>query len=338
MDITDKNYLLGQLQSTGAELAELYRQADLCRQEYCGDAVFLRGIVEFSNICGRDCLYCGIRRSNLAVQRYRMTSAEILSVARQMPEMGQRTIVLQAGEVGTAISDREIGQLVKDIKDEVGLAVTLSVGERSRDVYAYWRDCGLDRYLMRFETSDAALFSRLRPGCSLGDRLNCLALLRELGIQVGSGFMIGLPGETLATLVDNLLLCRELQLDMIGVGPFIPHPSTPLSREQNAYASDQEIFFKVIALLRLLNPLAHIPATTAFDAVFPGQGRNLALQRGANIFMPNNTPAPYRENYLLYPGKPCVGEDTFQCSQCVKNRLVAMGRKIGSGYGHSLRR
>ena len=196
----------------------------------------------------------------------------------------------------------------------------------------------MDRYLLRFETSDPALFARLHPDCTLAERLACLRDLRDLGVQTGSGFMIGLPGETLDILADNILLCRELDLDMVGIGPFIAHPDTPLAGCPNAYADEPEMFFVALAALRLAHPRAHLPATTAFDAVFPGRGRNLALQRGANVFMPNQTPASVRRDYQLYPGKPCVDETSGQCAQCVVLRLQALGRPVGRGPGHAVRR
>lgn len=325
------------LSATGGALADLYRRADKLRRRRMGDAVPLRGIVEFSNVCANDCLYCGIRVSNRRVRRYTLTADEILAIAHRLPATGQTTLVLQSGEA-PALGDRALGEVIRRVKAETPLAVTLSVGNRPLAVYRYWRDCGMDRYLLRFETSDADLFARLHLGSTLAERLACLAALRDLGVQTGSGFMIGLPGETPAVLADNLLLCRKLRLDMIGIGPFIPHPDTPLAGTTNAYHDDPEMFFRALAALRIFNPDAHIPATTAYDAVFPGRGRNLALQRGANVFMPNCTPGPYRRDYLLYPGKPCVDEDQGQCAACVVLRLQALGRRVGTGPGHARRR
>ncbi len=329
--------VLRQLSLKGEARRELFQRADAVRREFTGEAVFIRGIIEFSNICANDCLYCGIRASNRNIGRYTLDAEEVLRVARKMYDCRQTTVVLQSGQASSRLGDRELGELIRRIKRETPLAVTLSVGNRTRDVYAFWQECGIDRYLLRFETSDPALFRRLHPDCSLEERLECLHALKELGVQTGSGFMIGLPGETLKTLAANILLCRSLDFDMIGIGPFIPHPDTPLGGSLNAYAHDPEMFFVALAVLRLFNPDAHIPATTAFDAVFPGVGRDLALQRGANIFMPNNTPVKYRKDYLLYPNKPCVDEDSGQCAHCVVFRLQAIGRPIGQGRGDSLR-
>lgn len=197
----------------------------------------------------------------------------------------------------------------------------------------------MDRYFLRFETSDSELFRRLHPGSTLEERIRCLYDLKSLGIQTGSGFMIGLPGEILEILVENILLCRRLDLDMIGIGPFIPHPETPLGGEKNVYDGDREMFFKAVAVLRIFNPDSHIPATTAFDALFPGIGRNLALDRGANIFMPNNTPKKkYREEYLLYPGKPGADETPEESLDSAIQRILSIGRPIGTGPGHSIKK
>jgi len=322
------------LNSKGDKLEPLYQEADRVRQEHMGDEVYLRGIIEFSNICKNDCLYCGIRASNRNVKRYTLSHDEILETASAMINNQQTTVVLQAGEA-SMLSDKEFGRLISRIKKETSLSVTVSVGNRPYETYRYWRDCGMDRYLLRFETSDPGLFRALHPACTLEERLECLGYLIDLGVQTGSGFMIGLPGETLEILADNILLCRTLDLDMIGIGPFIPHPDTPLADQKNAYEGNEDMFFKALAVLRLVNPDAHIPATTAFDAVFPGEGRNLALQRGANVFMPNSTPVQYRKDYLLYPGKPCVDETANQCATCVAFRVESLGRTIGKGQGHS---
>ena len=330
--------LLPLLRATGSDLAALYARADAVRRAHCGDAVPIRAIVEFSNVCANDCLYCGIRASNPVPVRYRMSPDEILASVRQIAISGDAgTVVLQGGET-PGYTDDEIAGLLCRIKTEVpDLAITLSVGNRPRAVYARWRDAGMDRYLLRFETSDAALFARLHPDCTLAERLQCLRDLKSIGVQTGGGFMIGLPGETLETLADNVLLCREFDFDMIGIGPYIPNPDTPLGAQPNAYADDPDAFFRAIAVLRLANPDAHIPATTAFDALFPN-GRDLALQRGANVFMPNATPGPLRKNYQLYPGKPCIDEDATDCARCVQARLSALGRPAAHGPGHSLKK
>jgi biotin synthase len=325
------------LKSEGEDLAQLYGEADRVRRENMGDEVYIRGIIEFSNICAKNCHYCGIRGGNRSVLRYAMTPDEILETAYAMVGTQMSTVVLQSGET-PVFGDDQLGEIIMRIKKETPLSVTLSVGNRPYETYRYWRDCGMDRYLLRFETSDPVLFARLRPESTLEERLRCLHDLSDMGVQTGSGFMIGLPGETLETLADNILLCRTLDFDMIGVGPFIPHPDTPLGEEKNAYDDNKEIFFKAISVLRIFNPDAHIPATTAYDAVFPETGRNRTLQVGANIFMPNNTPLRYRKDYLLYPGKPCVTEEADRCTACAMMRIEALGRTIGKGPGHSIRK
>lgn len=323
------------LATPAAECAALYARADRVRAENCGDAVFLRGIVEFSNVCAKNCAYCGIRAGNARVTRYTMGDEEILETARAVKAARATTVVLQSGEA-PAFGDERFGNLLKKIKEETGLAITVSVGERPREVYSFWKECGMDRYLLRFETSDPDRYAALHPDSTLAGRLAALHNLRELGVQVGSGFLVGIPGETVGLLADNILLCRELDLEMIGIGPFFSHPDTPLAGQPNAWAAEPEMFFKALAVLRLANPRAHIPATTVYDAIFPGEGRNLALQRGANVFMPNNTPQKYRDKYLLYPDKPCVDETPGECAACVLFRIEALGRTIGEGPGHAL--
>ena len=331
----DKDRVMELLNTSPEDCPALYSRADSVRQEYAGDAVFLRGIIEFSNICAKNCLYCGIRAGNRSVPRYSMGEDEILETAREIRASKATTVVLQSGE-SPAFGDDLFGRIIRRIKKETGLAVTVSVGERSKDVYAYWRDCGMDRYLLRFECSDPERYARLHPDSTLEGRLQALRDLRDLGVQVGSGFLIGIPGEDVELLADNILLCRELDLDMIGIGPFLAHPGTPLRDAENSWAKTPEMLFKAVAVLRLVHPRAHIPATTVFDSFFPGEGRNLVLQRGANVFMPNATPMKYREKYLLYPDKPCVDEAPGQCAACVLFRIESLGRQIGEGPGHAL--
>lgn len=314
-------------------IADLYQKADEFRAEHMGSDVHLRGIVEFSNVCTKLCFYCGIRGGNQLVQRYRMTEDEILEVCGQMAARQQYTVVLQSGE--DPFFDREkMGAIITRIKAETPLAVTLSVGVRDKDTLSYWKECGMDRYLLRYETSSNERFLALHPDERLEKRLQCLANLKEVGVQTGSGFLIGLPEQTLEELADELLFATSLDLEMIGVGPFIPHPKTPIGHTKNPF--NETIFFKVIALLRLLNPTSHIPATTAFDAIHPN-GRNLALQRGANVFMPNATPQKYRINYQIYPGKPCLDESASDCGSCTVHRITALDRTISQSPGHHRR-
>ena len=227
-----------------------------------------------------------------------------------------------------------MGDIIFAIKEQTSLAITLSVGDRDIATYAYWKEKGMDRYLLRFETSDNALFSKCHPDDTLDKRITCLKVLKELGVQTGSGFLIGMPDETIENLADDILFCTKLDLDMIGIGPFLAHEATPFAGMNNPF--DKDIFIKVIAILRLLNKKSHIPATTAYDVVLT-DGRNRTLQCGANVFMPNATPMKYRKDYLLYPGKPCVDESGDDCASCVLGRIRSLGRAIGKGPGHSLK-
>lgn len=322
------------LQCRHDDVHELYAHADQIRHEYMGDAIYLRGIIEFSNYCVKDCAYCGIQKSHSALQRYRMSVDEIIGVCKRLETFGQTTVVLQSGE-DPFYTKEKMGALISAIKTETRLAVTLSVGERDAETYAYWQSQGMDRYLLRFETAQPHLFKACHGENTFATRVSCLHALRQLGVQTGSGFLIGIPGETIEDLACDIMYATDLDLDMIGVGPFIPHAETPFGAYTNPFYD--EIFYKVIAILRLLNKDAHIPSTTAFDAIDPN-GRNLLLERGANVFMPNATPKKYRDKYVLYPGKPCVDEDGDECAMCVMRRINALGRIVGTGPGHSIKK
>lgn len=325
--------VLALLRAQGDDLAALYASADDLRHRTVGDDVHLRGIIEFSNYCRNDCAYCGIRRGSGDVPRYRMTPAAIVAQAARARQWGCATVVLQSGEDPWFTAAR-LCEVVRAIREAGVLAVTLSVGVRPLDELRQFKAAGCDRYLLRFETSNRRLFEHIHPDESLARRLRCLRDLDTAGLQVGSGFMIGLPDTPLATLARDILFASRLELDMIGCGPFLAHPDTPLGGKP--LLADCEIYFKTMALLRLFNPWAHIPATTAFDALTAG-GRNRVLQVGANVFMPNVTPGEFRRLYQLYPNKPCVDEDGAACAMCVRGRLAGLGRPVGVGPGHSQR-
>ncbi len=283
-----------------SSLEELSKKADsICRENY-GNKVFLRGLIEFSNYCKMDCLYCGIRKSNTKVRRYRLTEEEILSTVKMGFNMGFRTFVLQSGE-DEFFTTKVMAGIIDKIKNATAgeTAITLSCGVRSKSDYKTFKEAGADRYLLRFETSDPILHSYLRNGIPLKSRLRALYALKELGYETGSGYMLGLPGETEKIRIENALLCAKLELDMVGIGPFIPHPDTPLA---NSKKMPLELTLRATALLRLLLPETNIPATTAAGSLRP-DGRERMLAAGANVLMPNLTPSPYRRNYLLYPGK-----------------------------------
>ncbi|MHB8970720.1 MAG: [FeFe] hydrogenase H-cluster radical SAM maturase HydE [Pirellulaceae bacterium] len=332
-------------ESDDEHLQTLWRQADEVRKQYLGDEVYLRGLIEFSNHCVRSCAYCGLRVANRELIRYRMTTDEIVECAQQAVRFGYGTVVLQSGEDLGAEAEW-IVEVVRRIKRETSLAVTLSLGEREVDELEAWRAAGADRYLLRFETSNPELFRRLhppRPGAVKSDRIALLKQLRQMGYEVGSGVMIGIPGQTYDDLTRDIALFGELQLDMVGVGPFLVHPATPLADPDRQHrAADHEqvpsnelMTYKVIALTRLTCPRTNIPATTALATLNRANGRELGLRRGANIIMPNLTPITYRAMYEIYPDKACIGETSDACHLCVEGRIRALGRQIGSGRGDS---
>jgi len=327
-----------------ARLSHLWQWADSVRQEFVGGEVHLRGLIEISNYCIRLCAYCGLRAANTELARYRMSADEILMSARQAAALGYGTVVLQAGE-DPALTQDFVTDIVKRIKGELGLAITLSLGERSEEELWAWRKAGADRYLLRFETSQPELYQLYHPPKTGGtaDRLFLLKRLREMGYEVGSGVMIGLPGQTYAGLANDLWLFREMDLDMIGVGPFILHPRTPLADPAFArVAPDGEqvpnselMTYKVIALSRLLCPHANIPSTTALATLNRRNGRELGLVRGANVVMPNLTPPRYRVRYEIYPNKACLQETPDECHACLQARVESLGRAVGTGPGTS---
>lgn len=342
MNPPDRKEVLHWLAETdGARLEELWLRADQVRKEYVGDEVHLRGLIEISNHCLRQCHYCGLRAGNRDITRYRMTLDEILPCAKQAKTFGYGTVVLQAGE-DEGLTLEGVAQTVKRIKDEVGVAVTLSLGERTVEELRAWREAGADRYLLRFETSNTELFSRMHPprGGQRFSRMEVLRKLGPLGYEVGSGVMIGIPGQSYADLANDLELFHELDLDMIGVGPFITHPATPFGKAQATTPDDQVpatelMTYKVIALARLACPDANIPSTTALATLNIEEGRELGLQRGANIVMPNLTPPEYRALYEIYPAKACVRETADLCNRCITGRIRGIGRRIGEGEGAS---
>jgi biotin synthase len=321
-------------------LRNLWHAADDMRRRSVGDDVHFRGLIEISNHCVRRCGYCGLHVENTGVQRYRMTAEEILACAREAAEYGYGTVVMQSGE-DYGITAEWMADVVRRIKSEVGLAVTLSLGERPVEELAAWKQAGADRYLMRFETSDLKLYNRIHPalGSRKSDRFALLEELRRLGYEVGSGVMIGIPGQSYDTLVNDLCMFRAMDLDMIGVGPYIPHPDTELARDPQPLSPNEQVpntelmTYKVVALTRLICPQANIPSTTALATINKTNGRELGLSRGANVVMPNLTPVQYRQHYAIYPAKACINETARECRSCLKNRVKSLGRTIGEGPG-----
>lgn len=328
----DRQDIATLLSARGDQVAALFRAADHVRRAGVGDAVHLRAIIEFSNHCRNNCLYCGLRRDNGSLSRYRLAEKEIMSSVEKAAAMGFRTVVLQSGE-DPLYSGSYIAGLVERIKRRHGLAVTLSLGERSREEYRIWREAGADRYLLKHETADEKLYQYLKPESSLQGRLQCLYWLKELGYQTGSGSMVGLPGQNLETLADDIIFMRRLGIEMAGIGPFLPHPATPL---KNAEAGGLELTLKTLAVTRLCLPHAHLPATTALGTLAPN-GRRLALNCGANVIMPNLTPLEVRNKYLIYPQKADIIEEPEQALDKIKALLAELTRPAARDYGHAIK-
>ena len=308
------------------EPAELFKAADRVRQKYGGDEIHLRGLIEFSNYCKQNCLYCGFRRDNNKVTRFRLTEEQIIQFAKDAVDLGYKTIVLQSGEDAYFTVEKMV-HIISEIK-KFNIAITLSIGEKTFDEYEKYKKAGADRFLLRIETTDKKLYQKLDPDMNWENRLRCLKDLKELGYEVGTGCLIGIPGQTLESLAEDILFFKEIDADMIGLGPFIPNENTPLGKEKGG---DFELALKVMALVRLLLPDVNIPATTAMEVLKP-DGRKLALQAGANVFMPNVTQGGYAEFYEIYPGKACtkdikIGLDSF------KDLALSLGRKISKSQG-----
>jgi biotin synthase len=326
------------------ELCRLWKTANRVRRENVGSGVHLRGLIEFSNRCRRSCSYCGIRSPNRKIARYRMCADEIQDCAGAAVRRGFGTVVLQSGE-DPELSAEWMADLILGIKAETKLSVTLSLGERTKEELALWRRAGADRYLLRFETSNPRLYKRFHPSLPGrdSDRLALLAVLRTLGYETGSGILVGLPGQTHADLARDIDLFGRLDLDMIGLGPYIPHPDTPLGKSwkeccappDRQVPNTEEMTYKVLALARLICPRANIPVTTAVATLNRSAGFELGLSRGANVIMPNVTPMTYRRMYAIYPGKACAFENHDSAGEKLRYRIQNEGRFVGRGRGDS---
>lgn len=326
-----KGELVYLLNSTSAE-EMLAKAADEVRRKFVGDGVHLRGLIEFSNICRRNCHYCGLRRDNHRLSRYRLTEGEILSLAdKAKHRYGYQTIVLQSGEDPYFTADI-LGKIISHIK-KLDVAVTLSIGERGREEYRVLKDAGADRFLLRLETGDAEIYHRHDPGMSHAERLRCLRDLKELGYEVGTGSLIGLPGQTVESLADDILFYQEIDADMLGMGPLIPNADTPL---KDSCPGDFGLTRRMLSLMRLMLPTANIPATTAVETLLPG-GREIMLKSGANVIMPNVTEGEARQNYALYPGKAGVADTPTVFRDYLSRRLGDMGRFVAEGKGFRVR-
>ena len=301
----------------------------VCQKTY-GNQVFIRGLIEFTNFCKNDCYYCGIRRSNSQADRYRLTKEQMLDCCANGYELGFRTFVLQGGEDGY-FTDDKICDLVSAIKEKYpDCAVTLSIGEKSKESYKRYFDAGADRYLLRHETADEAHYKKLHPEeMSLAHRKQCLWDLKEIGYQVGCGFMVGSPGQTVETLYEDLQFIRELQPHMVGIGPFISQKDTPFADKASG---TMEQTLKLLAIIRLIQPHVLLPATTALGTIHP-KGRELGILSGANVVMPNLSPVNVREKYKLYDNKICTGDEAAECRYCMENRMKSIGYEVAVSRG-----
>lgn len=306
---------------------ELFQAADRVRAKYVGDEVHLRGLIEFSNYCKQNCFYCGLRRDNKHLKRYRLNEKQIIEFAKNASELGYKTIVLQSGE-DTYFTVDKMKHIISEIK-KFELAITLSIGEKTFEEYKAYKDAGADRYLLRIETTDKNLYQKLDPNMDWQNRLECLNNLRKLGYEVGTGCLVGLPEQTLESLADDILFFKSMNADMIGIGPFIPNENTPLSAAEGGAF---ELALKVMAITRLLLPDINIPATTAMETLNPN-GRIIALQCGANVVMPNVTQGEYRKFYEIYPGKICVNDTPDKCRGCISGKIQSINRTISNDYG-----
>ena len=298
--------------------------ADRVRARTVGDAVHLRGLIEFSNCCRRSCFYCGLRRENEKAERYRLTPEAILALAKKGRDLGYHTLVLQSGEDPWFTATR-LSPLLREIK-ALGVAVTLSIGERSFADYQALKAAGADRFLLRVETTDRALYTSLHPGMTAEERRRCLFDLRRLGYEVGTGVLVGLPGQSVASLAQDALFFQDIDADMVGIGPLIPHADTPLA---GARPGDMGLVRRLVAAVRLLLPEANIPATTAMETLLPG-ARETILRAGANVIMPNLTEGDARRRYVLYPGKAEVADT---CRAEIEEAIQRMGRFVGTDRG-----
>lgn len=329
-DFTDEELTEILEQYSETQDAALFERADAARRAYYGDHVYIRGLIEFTNYCKNNCYYCGIRNGNRQAVRYRLDRDEILACCHEGYELGFRTFVLQGGE-DPFFTDDIICDIVSKIReDHPDCAITLSIGEKPRESYLAYFRAGADRYLLRHETASGEHYRKLHPdSMSLENRKRCLYDLKEIGYQVGSGFMVGSPFQTTECLIQDLRFLQELMPDMIGIGPYISHAETPFREHKNGTLSQT---LRLIAILRLMFPYALIPATTALGTIDP-MGRELGLKAGANVVMPNLSPVGVRKLYDLYENKICTGEEAAQCRGCLEKRVESAGYQIVTDRG-----
>lgn len=322
----------------GESLEVLFERARELRKKHSGNKVYFRGLIELSNICSKNCYYCGVRRGNKSVERYFVTDEEVLEAARYAHRNRFASMVLQSGERSDRKFRDDVSRILQLIHRETGgeLHITLSMGEQSRETYEEWFNIGAHRYLLRIEASDPELYASLHPDNALHDyqkRVDCIRLLRDIGYQAGTGVMIGLPFQEIEHLASDLLFFREMDIDMVGMGPYIEHEDTPLYRYRHLMPEKEQRFIlsmKMVALLRIMMPDINIAATTAMQTLKEG-GREFALKVGANVVMPNLTPPRYRENYLLYNNKPGIDQDAEDSTTSLEALIHAAGMEVGYG-------
>ncbi len=308
----------------------LFEKARKIREKHYGKDVYIRGLIEFTNYCKNDCLYCGIRRSAKQAERYRLTEEQIMDCCEQGYALGFRTFVLQGGEDGF-YTDEKIVSIVSAIKKKYPeCAITLSIGEKTRESYEKFFTAGADRYLLRHETANSCHYSKLHPqNLTLENRMRCISDLKEIGFQTGCGFMVGSPFQTSENLAEDLLYIHKLQPHMVGIGPFIPHHDTPFADEN---AGTLDVTLLMLGLVRLILPSVLLPSTTALGTIHP-TGREKGILAGANVVMPNLSPTDVRKKYLLYDNKICTGDEAAECIKCLSNRMESVGYKIVTDRG-----
>jgi biotin synthase len=310
---------------------KLFKAADKIRKDYVGDEVHLRALIEFSNYCQQNCLYCGLRRDNSKLLRYRIEPDKIIDLAQKAKDYGYKTIVLQSGQ-DSYYTVAKMKKIISAIKN-LNLALTLSIGEKTFKEYSAYRDAGADRYLLKIETTDEIVYNELNPEMNLKNRKNCIKNIKKLGYEIGSGIIVGLPGQTLESIVEDIIYMQSIPVDMAGIGPFIYNPNTPITcppkKNNNTHF---ELSLKIIAILRILMPDINIPATTAIETINPN-GRLIALQSGANVVMPNATEINYKKYYEIYPGKICLKDSPKHCRFCIESKLKSINRYVSTGKG-----
>ena len=332
------------LSAEGPGMERLLRRGLDVKLTHLDNYVHLRGLIELGNVCEKNCLYCGLRSGNRRVRRYCLTDEEVISCARQALDLGYGSVALQGGERSDPEFVGRIERLVRKIKEIDGgsLGVTLSLGEQTEETYRRWFEAGAHRYLLRIESSDEDLYYRIHPRNSHHDfrrRVDCLEILKRTGYQTGTGVMVGLPFQTLDHLAGDLLFFKRMDVAMVGLGPYIPHPDTPLYASKDRIplpSARMDLTLKMIAILRIMMPEINMVAATANQTIDP-EGREKAISAGANVIMPNLTPGEYRKSYFIYPDKACVNDTTDQCRTCLDMRLSAIGHRIlYNAWGDSL--